>query len=330
MDTSLHNKIAIYIISYLLFLGSYAFASDYSNKIQNYHKIFTPVYIQDNKIKVAIRSWYNDANELMYILVDPYSLKTSITPVADLTPYNIQTGQKTTVSKDNMQKLKDTPYLKALNQYTHCNAMQRENCGATKNETTKLDGFFLTIDMCPSSKNFEKDFFQKLVILSDKLHRPIPISLCISGLWVVRHEDELLWFKKQQDLGKLQITWVNHSFSHPYYKDKPIADNFLLSNQQNFEDEVLQAEKIMLKHSITPSVFFRFPGLVSNNTLLSKLKSLGLIPLGSNAWLAKGEKITPKAFILVHGNGNEPAGIKLILPMLDNLKLLPIKNAFVQ
>ncbi len=321
----MHHKIAVYIISYLLFLGSCAFASDYSNKIENYQKIFIPVYTQGNKIKVAIRSWYNDTNELMYILVDPYSLKTSITPVTDLASYN-----KTEVQKETIQKLQNTPYFKALEQYTRCNTMQRENCGATRSEIAKLDGVFLTIDMCPSSKNYEKDFFLKLVTLSDKLQKPIPISLCISGLWVVKHEDELLWLKKQQDLGKLQITWVNHSFSHPYYKDKPIENNFLLSNQQNFEDEVLQAEKIMLKYNITPSIFFRFPGLVSNNTLLSKLKSLGLIPLGSNAWLAKGERVTPKAFILVHGNGNEPAGIKLILPIIDNLKLLPIQSAFMQ
>lgn len=322
----LHHKIAVYIISYLLFLGSCTFASDYSNQIENYRKIFTPVYTKDNKIKLAIRSWHNNTNELIYILVDPYSLKTSITPVADLTPYNT----KTKVSKDATQQLKDSPYLKALNQYTRCNARQKENCGATRQEITKLNSVFLTIDMCPSSKNFEKDFFLKLIGLSDKLHRPIPISLCISGLWVMRHEDELLWFKKQQDSGKLQITWVNHSLSHPYYKDKPIEDNFLLSNQENFEDEVLEAEKIMLKHNIVPSIFFRFPGLVSNSTLLSKLKSLGLIPLGSNAWLAKGERVTPGSFILVHGNGNEPAGIELILPILDNLKLLPIESAFGQ
>ena len=54
----------------------------------------------------------------MYILVDPYSLKTSITPVADLASYN-----KTEVQKETIQKLKNTPYLKALGQYTRCNAM---------------------------------------------------------------------------------------------------------------------------------------------------------------------------------------------------------------
>lgn len=61
---------------------------------------------------------------------------------------------------------------------------------------------------------------------------------------------------------------------------------------------------------------------------MCKLKSFGLIPLGSNCWLAKGEKVTNGAFILVHGNSNEPEEIKIIMPIIDNLNLLPIENAF--
>ncbi len=34
-------------------------------------------------------------------------------------------------------------------------------------------------------------------------------------------------------------------------------------------------------------------------------------------------------FILVHGNSNEKAGIDLIMPMLPELKLLPIEKAFL-
>lgn len=303
----------------LLLLRPYAFAD---NNIQNYQKIFNPVYTKDGKLKVAIRSWHNDSNNLMYIVVDPHSFKTFITSAANLTLDKSQKGK--------IKKLAHTPYWKALNKYNSCSAKQKVNCGAIKSEIVPLEGSFLTIDMCPSSKPFEEEFFLKLVELSDKLCEPIPISLCISGLWVNKHQEELLWFIKQQELRKLQITWVNHSFSHPYYPERPIETNFLLSNQEDFENEILNSEKIMLEHNITPSVFFRFPGLVSNKKLLHKLKSFGLIPLGSNAWLAKGEKVSPGAFILVHGNSNEPAGIKLIMPMLDKLKLLPIESAFGQ
>ncbi|KJV97693.1 hypothetical protein RAMDARK_0198 [Rickettsia amblyommatis str. Darkwater] len=32
-----------------------------------------------------------------------------------------------------------------------------------------------------------------------------------------KHTEEFLWLLKQQENGYLQITWVNHSFSHPYF-----------------------------------------------------------------------------------------------------------------
>ena len=203
-----------------------------------------------------------------------------------------------------------------------------QNYGATSS-MYKVKGQFLTIDMCPSSKSFEEDFFKKLVELSSKLNKPIPIAICVSGLWINKHTEEFLWLLKQQENGYLQITWVNHSFSHPYFKDKPFEDNFLLSNKDDFENEVLEAGKILVSYNIAPSPFFRFPGLVSDQTLIEKLKDLGFIPLGSNAWLAKGEKVQDGSFILVHGNSNEKAGIDLIMLMLPELKLLPIEKAFL-
>jgi len=43
----------------------------------------------------------------------------------------------------------------------------------------------------------------------------------------------------------------------------------------------------------------------------------GLIPLGTNAWLAKGEKPENGSVILIHGNKNEPYGIKLMKQVLE-------------
>ncbi len=51
--------------------------------------------------------------------------------------------------------------------------------------------------------------------------------------------------------------------------------------------EVLEVGKILVSNNIAPSPFFRFPGLISDQTLIEKLEYLGLIPLGSDAWLAK-------------------------------------------
>lgn len=78
-----------------------------------------------------------------------------------------------------------------------------------------------------------------------------------------------------------------------------------------------------------PSVFFRYPGLVTNKALLLKLNNLGLIPLGSDAWLAKNQTPTTGSIILVHGNSNEHVGIEdfMKLQQQGDLNLLPLQQA---
>lgn len=302
---------------------SLSYASEKAVIITDYKPVFLPVIAENKKIRIAIRSYLN--NEKSYfVLVDPNSFKTEIA----LQELVILPTNK--IEKENLlKKLSKTPYIKVLNKYSSSSTPYiQQNYGATSS-MYKVKGQFLTIDMCPSSKSFEEDFFKKFVELSIKLNKPIPIAICVSGLWINKHTEEFLWLLKQQENGYLQITWVNHSFSHPYFKDKPLEDNFLLSNKDDFENEVLEAGKILVSYNIAPSPFFRFPGLVSDQTLIEKLKDLGFIPLGSNAWLAKGEKVQNGSFILVHGNSNEKAGIDLIMPMLPELKLLPIEKAFL-
>ncbi|ABV74396.1 hypothetical protein A1C_00315 [Rickettsia akari str. Hartford] len=313
------KRILSFIFIILFFNLSYA--DEKAAIITDYKPVFLPVISENKKIKIAIRSYLNN-EKLYFVLVDPHSFKTELT----LQELVILPTNKT--EKENLlKKLNETPYIKALNKYNSAPYML-QNYGATSS-MYKVKGQFLTIDMCPSSKSFEEDFFKKIVALSSKLNKPIPIAICVSGLWINNHTEEFLWLLKQQENGYLQITWVNHSFSHPHFKDKPLEDNFLLSNKDDFENEVLEVGKILVRYNIAPSPFFRFPGLVSDQTLIEKLKDLGFIPLGSNAWLAKGEKVQDGSFILVHGNSNEKAGIDLIMPMLPELKLLPIANGFL-
>lgn len=111
------------------------------------------------------------------------------------------------------------------------------------------------------------------------------------------------------DSKKLRITWVNHSNTHPYDSKLPDNQNFLLLKGVDFTSEVLGTEKLLLSQGVIPSVFFRFPGLVSSDKQIQKLQSWGLIPLGTDAWLAKDQPIRSGSVILVHGNGNEPQGL---------------------
>ena len=66
------------------------------------------------------------------------------------------------------------------------------------------------------------------------------------------------------------MTWVNHSFHHRTDKHLPLNKNFLLEPGTDIETEVLGTEAKMLENGIVPSVFFRFPGLVSDKRFLTR------------------------------------------------------------
>jgi hypothetical protein len=72
----------------------------------------------------------------------------------------------------------------------------------------------------------------------------------------------------------------------------------------------------MLAAGFTPSVFFRFPGLVSSPDVFERIIALGLIPLGSDAWLGKNQWPQEGSIVLVHANGNEPLGVHRFLQLL--------------
>lgn len=72
----------------------------------------------------------------------------------------------------------------------------------------------------------------------------------------------------------------------------------------------------MIERGLVPSVFFRFPGLVSAPDLVGRVAALGLVSIGSDAWLAKKQEPGPGSIVLVHGNGNEPYGVRRFLDLL--------------
>ena len=96
----------------------------------------------------------------------------------------------------------------------------------------------------------------------------------------------------------------------------------MLHNVKNFNNEIFEVEKMLLLNNQLPSIFFRFPGLVSNGQLIDSLiYNYSLIPLGASNWLAKSNKdIKEGQIILVHGNSNEHKGIILFNKYLLNNK----------
>lgn len=188
------------------------------------------------------------------------------------------------------------------------------------------NAYALSVDMCPSSKaGMDSDFFKALL----KSEKPFPVTLSITKRWATTHRQAFEQLKAWDDKKMLDITWVNHGASHPYKPGVPIEKNFINLNDVDFKKEVLDNEAFLFEEGRVPSVFYRFAGLVSNERDLRVLvEDLGLIPVGSNAWLAKGEKIQAGSIVLVHGNKNEPLGIRRFLEATEKPSVIELTRMF--
>lgn len=303
-----------------LFLSSLTYAN---HQINDYNRLFLPVYNQSGELKIAIRAFKQDGIP-SFLIVNPQTLKTQVVAMTAMLPRN--PPAKKNPGYFTHWYVTSTRYYQLLNKMT-APPYPLENQGL-KHADKLAEGNILSIDLCPSTRPIEKAFFQRLIDASKSTKQATPITISISGLWIIQHHKEYQWLLQAQKNNQLAITWANHSFSHVFYRDLPYANNFLLSPESNFDYEILATEKLLLESGQTPSIYFRFPGLVSDKNLIKKLKLYGLIPLGADAWLAKHQPITPGGIILVHGNSNEHQGIVAILPLIKQLNLKPI-NQFV-
>ena len=268
---------------------------------------------------------YQDASALLLI-----SRRFELSGVTFYLTTNTQTLQTKVLSLDETKLL---PLDERFNQSLFAKRLKEAttlhvNGGATHAYTQNQNAIYLTMDLCPSSKKgYESDFIEKLTQQNGKT----PIAISLSSAWKNHHEKEFLALVNNP---LLQITWVNHTQTHFYDPKLPIRENFMLHVNTDVQGEILGVEKELLNEGITPSVFFRFPGLIADEKLMRELReTYFLIPLGANAWIAKNEPIKTGSFILIHGNKNEPQGIEMLekkLPaVMKTYQFHPLQEAFV-
>jgi len=231
------------------------------------------------------------------VVVDADSLVSSV--VADNA---FREGTRPAASGDRMQ---ETPYAASL-AALRGSAIDTMPRGGP--DLGAAEPFAVTIDMCQSSKVWEKRLFEWAVSLSDKLGKPVPIGIAMTGLWARKFTSELDQILAWERAGKLAITWVNHSSTHPLHCAGGSC-SFLTHPSVDMDEEVLGEERVVLARSMVPSPFFRFPGLTHDARRFAQLSRLSLMAIDADAWIAKGQPIKPRAVVLLHGNGNEPSGI---------------------
>lgn len=177
--------------------------------------------------------------------------------------------------------------------------------------------FVLTVDLCQSRRRWDEDLFRRLIDLSNLIDTPISIGVAITGRWALRHKSSFEALKRWSEQEKINIIWINHSMNHPLRQDRFGRYLFLTDRRVDFRDDVLSLEVLLLENGITPSIWFRFPGLVYDERVLSELNQLSLLPLDANVWLANTAGIEDGSVVLVHGNGNERSGLRKLFVELD-------------
>jgi hypothetical protein len=284
-------------------------ASIFGQSISNYVP-FTGWCISKNDSEelIILRKFIKDGH-YWYFTLSPKSLN-----------MKILSADRVSINKVSWQTIysrySSTPYIRALKlAEIHSDTLQ--DAGFTRFLPSQK-GIDLTIDLCPSQRSLDRIVFTDLINEIGKVERPVPIAVSITGRWISEHPEDLNWLDSLEKTGDLSILWINHSYNHHTYKNVPLKRNFMLAPGTDINSEVLLTEIALLQKNIVPSVFFRFPGLVSDHDVYNKIISFGLIPVGSDAWLAKGQWPTDGSIVLIHANGNESIGVRDFINLLKN------------
>ncbi len=275
------------------------------NHISSYQQSSGWAFVNGKKLKI-LRSFSQDGTNF-YLTVNTETLQTAIYKSKEL---KIESSYESAFTS--------SPYEQALNA-ADTQSFNLQDSGITHGYP-KEKGITLTVDLCPSHKPFDREIISQLLMEFNDIEKPVPIALSITGMFLQNHRDDIDWLKKLEQQHQIEITWINHSYHHHFDPKLPLQNNFLLESGTNITDEVLKDEVAMLEQNLLPSVFFRFPGLVSSHEVVQKITALGLIPIGSDAWLAKGQNAQSGSIVLIHGNGNEPLGIKDFIELLHAKK----------
>jgi len=257
---------------------------------------------------IVLRRFENRGKEY-YLLVNPQTLQTKVN---ESSFYQVQPM----TLAETRTFFKKTPYEKAISQ-AEKQSVTIQDAGIERGIPSET-GISLTADLCPSHRPLDRRIFTTMFTEFKKVEKPAPIALSVSGLWMLHHQADLEWLKQLCNEGEIRVTWVNHSYNHRVSKNAPLKENFLLEAGTDINYEVLATEQLMLKNGLVPSAFFRFPGLVSDQQLVYKITDFGLIPIGSDAWLAKGQEPRAGSIVLIHGNGNEPVGVQDFIKLLQS------------
>ncbi len=252
----------------------------YPLQISQYYatNIFT---ISSNKRILCTRVIETGDKHIFYYFIDVDSLNFGIT---DIKPY----GSNVYIPSDSL-------YYRIINHQYEI----KMPYGTSLEYKTLPNGknIVLTSDLCPSSTNYDRLFYESLKSLQSNIKTKIPFIIFFSGKWIKFHSNELSEIKK----SGLDFIAGNHTYEHQIIESGK-TDTDLYS-------EIIKTEVILFENGILPSYFFRFPGFKEKPDNFRTLKSLNCIALNANEWM--GTKSKNWGILLVHSNGVASSEVRI-------------------
>ena len=137
---------------------------------------------------MILRQFENEGKSY-YLLVDPRTLVTRIdqTSFYQVKPMSLA---------DARTFFKNTPYVRAIDQSEKQSANIQD--AGIQEGMPKEAGISLTADLCPSHRPLDRRVFTDIFNEFEKVERPAPVALSITGVWMRQHPDDLAWLKQLQ------------------------------------------------------------------------------------------------------------------------------------
>jgi hypothetical protein len=278
-----------------------------SLRITDYNAYYGIATVSGDSVPwIVLRSFATDGNRTFFC-VNSATLATGILSSESL---RISTSSL----QEILTRISGCAYEKALS-IALANEFPLQDAGITHFIPSRK-GIDLTIDLCPSHKPLDRRLFFDLIAALGAVQKPVPLAIAITGRWMNDHASDLHWLVGLAVQNQIAIDWINHTYNHFVGKALPLRENFLLEKGVDAQTEIVRNEICMIERGLLPSIFFRFPGLVSDTSVFRQVIDLGLIPIGSDAWLAKGQSPRDGSIVLVHANGNDPLGVNRFIELL--------------
>ena len=140
--------------------------------IKDYDRVYMPLFTPKGELAVAIRVFKRD-DVPSVLVVNPINLETQVLALSSI--YLKNPNKTLKIRLISHEQIRQSRYYQLFfEQMQPNNALENQG---VKHASKNVSAPILTVDLCPSSRPFEKDFFDELAKLGGT--KPFPVAISI-------------------------------------------------------------------------------------------------------------------------------------------------------